>query len=286
MIYSMTGFAHMIVPLPGGTEVSIQIRSLNHRFMDLQVSLPERFMRLEPDIRRIIISQVSRGKVSLSVRENGSRDLTGGVLNKPLLLRVAQEWREVFPDSPVPESMLLIPGIVDTSELDLTEEDRLELYKGIECVRDEMIRVKSEEGSRLLPELDSHLREVARVLDELETDDETITEELYRQIRTRMSEIAAESLDEERIATEAGILAMRMDIREELVRARRFVDAMLSLMNESEGPSGKELNFYCQELQRELNTMGQKMKDLSQKELVLKARLETEKFREQVQNVE
>jgi len=286
MLYSMTGYAQCRRTLPDGRNLTVTVRSVNHRFMELQISLPDLLASLESDIRQLTAAYLSRGKVNITARLQGGPMVTGGLLNSSYIRAVAEDWQDLFPDEPIPGSLLLLPESMKQDTSDLSEESSEIVLASVESALEEVLEVRAEEASRLLPDLLHQLKEIEAVLERLEDEVENLVPTIMNELRERLDELIGEEVSEERIVTEAGLLSMRMDIREEMVRARRFVESMGTMLSEPSTPVGKELNFFTQELHRELNTMGQKLKDVDTRELVVKAKLANEKFREQIQNIE
>lgn len=298
MIRSMSGFGAASRELDGAS-LSVEIRSVNSRHLNLRFRVPGGAESWEPKLREWLSEEFRRGSVDVSVR----LEISGEAERPPLEMdtRLVEAYLEAF--RRLREEYALagrvdlshlagIPGLVRESErrpLEATEAVSEEELEGV--VREaaaELIGMREREGGRLAEELRARLRALERGLDVVaEAAPERLERERER-LLAAVHELAAESDgDEERLAREIAILADRWDLSEEIVRARSHLEGMEELLGApGEEPVGKRLSFLIQELQREINTTGAKANDARISREVVEMKNEIESLREQVENIE
>lgn len=296
MIRSMTGFGEAERDTPAGL-LRVEIRTVNHRFLHLQLRTPPGMDRLETEIAAWLRPFLSRGHAKVTVTLE--RPVAGPGAALPLDLERAGRIRDALRRL---SSDLGVPGEVDLALLarfgDIfrapAEADEPEAEIPVELLRDAMeealrgvVAMRTGEGARLAADLRERLGSMADALDRVsERAPERLIQErdrLREAIRALSDGVA---VDEDRLAREVAHLAERWDINEELVRFRAHLEAFLEALDHPVEPMGKRLGFLVQELHREANTIGSKANDLriSQASMVLKE--EIERVREQLENVE
>lgn len=298
-IYSMTGFASVQAPLHGQASFTLTLKSVNHRFLDLNLRLPAQSDALEVLLRRALKDRLKRGHVEVSLQVE--RKATGGMqLNVALLetyvraYREAAEFHGVSAD-PDLNSLLRIPGVMSLDN-GLNKEDVAGLETGVleqlGPLIDQLNEMRAQEGASLVAELQrsmGRLEELATEVSELRSG---VREAQFERLRGRIVELTKGiPVSEERLLAEAALLAERSDIDEEVVRLRTHVERFVAMLDEG-GEVGKRLDFLLQELNREANTMLSKTSSatgsngLRITELGLEMKAEIERAREQVQNLE
>jgi uncharacterized protein (TIGR00255 family) len=296
MIKSMTGFASQTRD-DDVASVAVTIKSVNHRFLDLQLRLPAVLSGLEARLRALVQSRVARGRVEVSVsvqqrRATGievelneafiaalrpaldrARDL--GLVDGPLtpgdLLRFPQaiSIREKAEDTPVEETPLA---------------ERVE--QTVAAALDDLETMRVREGGYLRADLDGRRARLGELFEKVATVANDGLEGLRAQLVERAKELRADALaDEALVAQEIAKFVGRSDITEEVVRFRGHLDHWQAL-TESAEPCGRKLDFLLQEMNREVNTAGSKAEGPAVSELIVELKAELEKMREQVQNVE
>jgi uncharacterized protein (TIGR00255 family) len=299
-VRSMTGYAQARSE-QNGWSLRVSVRSVNHRFLDLRVHMPEGFDAFEPQMRQIVRDHVHRGHVDLTLHMEAAR--SGGVLIDRKLaaqyLRAMDELRREFNLSPEPAlaALLRLPGVVASGALPAAfDQGELEhLGREISACLGEALRrldaMRQEEGSSLAREMHALVKSIGERTARLETLSEQSRPAYAQRLKVRLQELLGTSpLDPTRVAQEAAVLAERADVAEELARLRSHVDQFDRLITEA-GEVGKRLDFLLQEMQREANTLLSKTPGLGQEgldmtELGLQIKADIEKLREQVQNVE
>lgn len=289
---SMTGFGRAI--FQGKTyQIMCQAKSLNHRFLEITLKLPKRYALLEEKIRKVIAETFQRGKIEVQIR----------------VLGLIEEEREILFDLELAKNLkreleklketLSIPGEITLSEIltfkEITllsekEEDLEALWKEIELPLKEALRdlkeARLKEGLKLKEKIYELLKELEMVVSEIDEKREKMREENIEKMRGRVETLLKElgfTLDEGRLYQEIAFLLERMDITEEVERLKIHLRHAFSLLEEKE--CGKKLDFLCQEMLREINTLSNKAQSAEISLLAVKGKDLIEKIREQVQNV-
>lgn len=291
MLQSMTGFGSAAGSGEGRT-VKVEIRTVNHRYLDVNVRLPRGFQALEERVRRLAGDVLERGRVEifLSIEEYGDigrtvrldRGLLQGYLNA---LREAGELVGA-PLLPSAELLLSLPDVLVVAEPDYDAES---LWPLVRCVVEDalqqVVMMRRSEGERLTADIRARMARVARWVDEIAAlAPQTLVRYRQRLVGQLQQLLGEAGVDEQRVVQEAALYADKVNIDEELTRARSHIEQFLAAC-ESDGSVGRRLDFLIQEIQRELNTMAAKAQDAQVSALIVDAKVELEKVREQVQNV-
>jgi uncharacterized protein (TIGR00255 family) len=298
MIRSMTGYSKVHKDEPDFS-LSVSVKSINHRFLDLQVRMPAALDGLEPTFRRRLKEKITRGHVEVTVSLN-TVEPAEIRLDDQLLKAYAAACKKLsegygFSGAPDPIALLRIPGVVGTSNGDLPPE-LMERIAGAlaaseaECL-DRLNEMREREGAALekdLRERLAHLLSLAKTVEDLARK----VPSLYQQrLENRLRELLnAMDMDPSRVAQEVAFLASRSDITEELIRFRSHLEQMDQLFAQADD-LGKKFDFLLQELNREANTLLSKTTDVPSvgreiSRLAIEMKTEIEKIREQVQNIE
>ena len=291
-LLSMTGFGRGSAEVEGVT-CACDVRSVNHRFVDVKVRLPRDLLPLEPRVVERVRAAVGRGRVDVTIRV----DVVGRsaqTLEVDADLAVASgdalgELARAVGDEgsrPTVESLAALDGVLKLRPVDLGESAQEPLLAAVDAALAEHARMRGAEGQALQRDLAGRLSTISEAMDEVE---ERVEEQLPR-LRDRLTErlrtlMGETPVDPERILTEAAILADRSDVSEEIVRLRQHLAAFREAIDGG-GTVGRKLDFLAQELLREANTMGSKAWDAPLSMRVIDIKSEIERIREQVQNVE
>ena len=293
---SMTGYAQAHAA-ENGFGLRISVRSVNHRFLDVHLRVPEGFEPLEPRIRQIVRERVRRGHLDVTLRYEVAGPAAVGV-NKEVAaayLQAVGALRKQFGIATDPDlaSILRLPGVIETSAAPLDDNlARLEEVAA-RCLAealDKLDRMREQEGEALRREM-SGLSTIASLAAQVETLAERARPAFAKRLETRLKDLLAEAqLDPTRLAQEAAIAAERSDVSEELARLASHVRQFEALLT-GVSDVGKKLDFLLQEMQREANTLlsktpGSEAEGLEITRLGLEMKSEIEKIREQVQNIE
>ncbi len=297
MLKSMTAFARVATPATKTGGWIIEIRSINHRFFDFSLKLPPDYYALEGKIRELIHSKISRGKVTVSITQGAGEDSETDHLT--LDLAVAKRYQQAaerikrqlrIRDDIDLGDFLRLPQILTVKkEKKSPQKVWPALQRALHIALSHTLKAKTVEGKKIEKDILNRLAKIQAGLGKIEADAKGRSEEYFKRIQTRLESLIAEgSRDDDRLWREAAILAEKSDITEEIVRLKSH----LSLFEERvrsrkiQQEVGRELDFICQEMHREINTIGNKAQlfDISREVVFIKG--EIEKIREQIQNVE
>ncbi|HHW73030.1 MAG TPA: YicC family protein [Firmicutes bacterium] len=292
MIKSMTGFGQGEAA-SDRYSARIELRSVNHRYLDMFLRVPKQYSQLEEVLRRVIAERVSRGRIeaAVSVEEFAQKERNVR-LNAPLLqgyLRALEGIREILgSDEKITLSQILaLPGVLEVEEPEADWEDLQKvLGEAAAQALDDLERMRAAEGARLF----SDLQEKIVRLEELQSAVAQVAPQVVEDYRARLSErlrdlLHGTTLTEERFLAEVALFADRCSIDEELVRLGSHTQQLKELLHSTQ-PVGRKLDFLIQEMNREVNTIGSKSSSVQVAGLVVELKSELEKVREQVQNIE
>jgi uncharacterized protein (TIGR00255 family) len=291
---SMTGFGQARGPV-GDAIAELTVRSVNHRFLDVVVKVKEAEAVLEPVLRRVYSRRVGRGKVDVALRWTRLRSVTPQVsINEGLLASLLGRVGELAKKFPVEgrlevRDLLMVPQMVtvENGSEDLSAKEIASLEALAEESVTALAAMRETEGALIAANLRERIGFLQERLRRLVGRREELTQQILSGLRERLQALAQGlPTDSERLEQEAALLAERSDIAEELQRLEGHLAQFIQLIESSAGPVGKKLDFLSQEILRELNTLGSKARDLRSVREVLEMKAETEKIREQVQNVE
>jgi uncharacterized protein (TIGR00255 family) len=293
---SMTGFGRAAGVLPGGAEAEISARSVNHRFLDLLVKTREGEASLEAAVRKAFTRALSRGKVEVSLRLRrppGSRTASVS-LDEELLAALAGSLRDAgerhgLSGSLELRDLLAVPGLytIENGGSEWSAEDTAAIEALAAQAAQSLVAMREAEGRGLAQELADRIALLQRRASNVASRRDEIVKALHEVIRERLATLFPDiSFDAGRLAQEAALAADRADVAEELARLQGHLQQFAELIAKPGGPVGKKLEFLSQEILRELNTLGSKARDLELVREVLEMKSETERLREQVQNVE
>jgi uncharacterized protein (TIGR00255 family) len=290
----MTGFGRAEFELEGAA-FQVEVRSVNHRHLDLQVRLPRTMMRFEAELRRRLQGRFARGKVEVSVSGRAGAGLETLRIDEEVAARYVRAARELGTRYGLSEQLdvqrlLALPGVARLAEPELSEAALgPALAAAAERAADDAAAMRRSEGQALARELESRLGRVDALVDALAGKADTVQAAARERLRKRAEQLAAETgqRDEARLAQELVWAADRLDVTEELVRLRSHTAQFrAALAAGADGGVGRRLEFLLQELLREANTVGSKAADAPLAHLVVDLKTELERAREQVLNVE
>ena len=289
MIRSMTGFARRERQGPWGT-LACEIRSVNHRYLELSLRLPEDMRGLEGDARQAVAAALRRGKVDAGLYLRGQPAQSGVLeLNRPLLEQLTRTARDVagLADSTLaavsPLELLRWPGVIREPERDLQPAQAAALELLHETLR-ELNESRAREGARLRELLLGRCQAVQQTVEQLRARLPAIAARIRERVGERVAQLGG-TVDPARLEQELVLLAYKMDFAEELDRLGSHVTEMLGNLDAKE-PAGRRLDFLMQEFNREANTLSSKSQDADTTRAAVDMKVLIEQMREQIQNIE
>ncbi len=291
MPQSMTGYGRCTLA-QDGREVTIELKSVNHRFLDLAFRMPRSFAFLENDMRAHISNKLARGHVDIFVTYKNSRDDARKVtLDSALLGEYLTTLRQGGIDHMLDDNLRLrdVLSMQDVLTVEEADEDQQALsaltLSALDTALDSLCTMRRREGEAMRGDVETRLDTLERTAHAIDERAPQWLEEYRQRLRARIEEICQMQLDEARLTQEVALAADKAAVDEETVRLRSHIAQMRDLLKQSE-PAGRKLDFLVQEMNREVNTTGSKSSDLILTGMVVDAKAELEKIREQIQNIE
>lgn len=292
MIKSMTGYgsAKGIVE---GLEISIELKSVNNRYLDTSVRMPRSFMFAEDTVKAAVQSHISRGKVDVFVSVDSSAvDDMAVKVNEPLLRGYLDALNHISEEYLLPNdvSALSVSRFPDVLVVEKKDVDAEAISAGIGEVAERALHdfdaMRSREGEKLRDDVLNRLDTINELVTAVEKEAPKTVEEYRARLTQRMIDVlGAAGIDENRILAEAAIYADHIAVDEETVRLRSHM-AQLKTMINGHSPTGRKIDFLIQEFNREANTIGSKCQNSEIAHVVVDLKSEIEKIREQIQNIE
>jgi uncharacterized protein (TIGR00255 family) len=292
MISSMTGFGRAQISRDG-IDVSVEIKSLNSRFLEINLKLPAIVQPKEFEIKELIRRRISRGKITVTIDFKVNPSVQSPIkVNFDFVGAYVKALRELKRKFKVKgeiklEHLLSLPNIFDVNSFDISEEQWEILKEGIEKALENLIESRCKEGEQLAEDIEKRVKMIFEKVDLIQKLSEENLRERQKKLRERVHEIFSDvEFDRNRLEAELLILADKLDVTEECIRLKSHVNVFLEVMKSDDVAVGKRLNFILQEMLREATTIGAKTDDVEVTYLVVGIKEEIEKIREQLQNVE
>ena len=293
MIRSMTGYGRCEIS-DSKRKVTVEIRSVNNRYCDINVHMPRKYSFAEDAIKKAVKQTVKRGKVDVNLSIEA---LEGADIEVQLNVAVADLYRGKLVElaehcgidrgisleylASLPDVMKLVPAVEDEEEITRT------LFSAVSGACEAHDEMRLAEGRHLSEDLLMRGRLINEYVDAVEKHSPEVVKEYYARIRDQMKELLQDvSVNEERLLQEAAFFADKINVTEETVRLKSHIRQMEQFLINSNEPVGKKLDFLVQEMNREANTIGSKANHIEITRNALNIESEVEKIREQVQNIE
>ena len=292
MVKSMTGYGRAVETV-NGREFTVEIRSVNNRYLDCTVKLPRSFSFAEEAVKAAVKAAVSRGKVDvyISVRSETEADVQV-TLNKPVVEGYLAAMRQMVSDYGVKDdiSVSTLSRMSDVFVVDKPKADEDQLKADLLSVVEKALlaydAMRVTEGLALENDLRSRANTILELVAQVEELNPKTVSDYRKRLEEKMREVLEnKSIDESRILTEAAIFADKVAVDEETVRLRSHLEQMDEMLR-GNGGIGRKLDFLLQEMNREANTTGSKCSDVKVARIVVDIKAELEKIREQTQNIE
>ncbi len=293
MVQSMTGFGRASVERDGRM-IIVELKSVNHRFLDLSFRMPRHIGFIEDSLRSCIKDRVARGHIDVSVSYRNTRcDAKTVEIDEALLVAYVNAAEKVSVDHNIEydlkiSNILRLPDVTNVIEADEDSDVIIEIAKEtVNMAIDSLKAMRESEGERLAKDLLVRVDTIANIRDNIALRAPYVVEEYQQKLNERIEQLieSKELIDKQRLATEVALFADKASIDEELVRLKSHFEHMRNVLNSSV-PVGRELDFIVQEVNREFNTIGSKANDEEIAHNVIMGKNEVEKIREQVQNIE
>ena len=295
MIQSMTGFGKAKLDFKHSI-VNIEIRALNSKHLDLNIKMPQVYREKELELKKFLTQKLFRGKIEISIQSNcfKSSKYTLNIekikdyhqeiiqLKKDLNLK-SNAWNFFFKSSDILPALLKMPESVIKNEDKFTQDDWIEVYAGVKIAVDELMKYRNNEGKDLEKDISQRIKNISKLLNEIvpiSKDRIDVTKSNLKQ-KIEQSEV---NFDPNRFEQELIFYLEKQDITEELVRLKSHLSYFLET-KETNSPNGKKLGFICQEIGREINTIGSKSSNSEMQKIVVNMKDELEKIKEQLLNI-
>ena len=292
MILSMTGYATASAELDSGS-LTLELRAVNHRYLDIQLRMPDELRGIEGALREAITAQLQRGKVECRINYAARGAQSGAALNRGLLQQLAawnKEVRETLPDanSLSVADVLRWNGLLETASVS-ADELRAALLELLQGVLQEFSASRAREGGKLKDFLLQRVEKIealrTAVMPHVPAAIAAYEQKLAARLREAMQNAATQDMWDERIRQEITLFASKIDVDEELSRLASHLAEMRRILTQG-GAVGKRLDFLMQELNREANTLGSKSVDAEVSRSAMEMKILIEQMREQIQNLE
>lgn len=290
MIKSMTGYGKAVAETPQ-KKITIEIKSLNSKQLDLNTKLPWLYKEKEPEIRNIISQKLDRGKIDFSIYCDMLDDEVATVINKAAVRNYYTQFREIAADLKIDlddqifSAIMKLPDTLKTEKPEISEEEwaivRNQIIESVTML--DMYRI--EEGLSIMNDLNKCIGKILSFLENIAAFEAGRITKIREKLNSLLEEsIGSEKVDKNRFEQEIIFYLEKYDINEEKVRLKTHCDYFTETVN-TPAPNGKILNFIAQEMGREINTIGSKANDASIQKLVVMMKDELEKIKEQTLNV-
>lgn len=293
MVKSMTGFGKSTLSKEK-REYQMEIKSVNHRYLDITIKMPKTLSYLEDEIKKEISSKIKRGKVDVYITyENGSQEGRNITINKELAKLYINQLKELAQEEQISDKIevMEIAKLPDILSIKVDEEDEKIKQEVIELTQeatDKISQMRKTEGEKIAQDLLERINKIESKIIEISKKSTGLIGEYVVKLEKRIKEILkTEDVDKSRLAQEVVIYADKCSIEEEITRLKSHIFQFRNLItSNNEEPIGKKIDFLIQEMNRETNTIGSKANNLEIVNGVIEIKTQLEDIREQVQNIE
>ncbi len=292
MLRSMTGYGRSKYE-NDSREYTVEIKSVNNRYSDISIKMPRNISFLEDNIKKIISSSITRGKVEVFISfSNNSEKGKTIEINKELAKIYIEEMKELASEAGINSNIEVIDvmKMPDILNIKLNEDDeKIITEELINCTReaiDNFIHMREIEGEKIKEDLEKRISLISKKIDKINSISTGLVNEYIVKLEKRINELLKPNVvDEARLAQEIVIYSDKCSIEEEVTRMKSHISQFLSLI-EKDNSNGKRIDFLIQEMNRETNTIGSKANNLEIINYVVEIKTELENIREQIQNIE
>lgn len=290
MLTSMTGFGRAVLEAKLG-KLTVEIQSINRKYLEVFVSLPKEFGRFESEIRKWVGEKISRGQVSVRIFLSPSAEgLTASLPDVKMLKELKKHWEKIAKALNTDPQEITLPFLIQNlptqprQELS-SEADLAPLKSCVSKALDGLLKMKETEGKALASDLQDRLKILEKHLKAIEKHAPDATKKMRQKLAEKLQEVFEPGVEmDERLLREVALFAEKVDVTEEITRFHSHISQFKGVLKE--GGAGRKMDFLIQEMGREINTIGSKSLESSISRLVIDVKSELEKMREQIQNLE
>ena len=284
----MTGYGKAKINLKNKS-FTIEVKSLNSKYIDTNIKLSSKYKEKEIELRSLISDKLKRGKIELSIWKENLGSSSNYILNTEVMSAYYKQIKQTadklnLSSKDIMQSLLRMPDIIQKQEENQNENDWNEIQKGIDAAITNLLSFRLKEGEKLEKDINYRIKKITQLLKKISP----FAQERIRKIKTTLNEkltlLESNNIDKSRFEQELIYYLEKQDITEEKIR----LDAHLNYFTESmkeKTPNGKKLGFICQEIGREINTVGSKSSDVNMQKIVVQMKDELEKIKEQLLNI-
>lgn len=289
MIKSMTGFGKKDAEFPG-KKVTVEIRSLNSKQLDLNLKVSGVYREKEFELRSLVTKEINRGKVDFSIYMDYSHDDRDPIINKEVFAAYLKQMNQLAKDNgikmknePIFQTILRLPDVLKAEKQEMTDGEWKAVYAAVLEAINQFNSFRVQEGEALRVDLSQRVEAIAHKLAAIEPFEKERIETVKNRLTEAVSELQSQP-DPDRFQQELIFYIEKLDVNEEKVRLSNHLKYFISTMNEEEN-AGRKLGFIAQEMGREINTLGSKANHAAIQKLVVEMKDELEKIKEQILNV-
>lgn len=291
MIKSMTGFGRSNVQ-ENLREYQVEIKTVNHKYSDINIRMPRNISYLEDEIRKIISSKIKRGKIDIFITYNNYSDEGKNIkLNKEIAKVYINSLKELAKEENIESNIEVteitkLPDVLIIKNDEDEEKIKAELVKAVNEAIEKLLKMRETEGKKIAEDITNRIEHINNKIKEISVLSTGLIDEYVVKLEKRIQELLkTEEIDKSRLAQEVVIYADKCSVQEEITRLDSHIIQLKELLNK-ETPVGKKLDFLIQEMNRETNTIGSKANNLEITNRVIDIKTELEDIREQIQNIE
>jgi uncharacterized protein (TIGR00255 family) len=291
MLISMTGFGKAEVQI-NGKNITVEVKSLNSKQLDLNVKTPMIYRDREYDIRNLLSSKLIRGKIDFYInydekKENTSAPINAGVFKSyyQQIQAISDDCKISLSDEPIFQTILRLPDVLKIEKVEVTDDEWKALFSCIDAAIEKMLLFRQQEGKALEKDITERVRVIEDLLEKVEPFEKQRMETVKSRLQENLKNLGKEiKIDNDRFEQELIYYMEKIDITEEKVRLRNHCEYFISTVNENL-PVGRKLGFILQEMGREINTLGSKANQADIQKFVVLMKDELEKIKEQSMNI-
>ena len=284
MLHSMTGYGSTSLNIQD-FEINIELKSLNSRYFDSKISAPSSMSIIELEVNNILKKKLLRGKVDLNIKFMGLKSESIS-FNKKVIKNYIDELNKIsdFDSSQILKSVLSLPNSIEKGHIDLADQELNKIIEAVQFVIEETISFRAKEGNNILKDIKNNIEILENFSEIIEKNSQAHKISIKNDLENKVKSINIEN-DYGRFEQELFYYLEKMDINEEIIRLRSHFKFFSEVINNEQNEKGKKLGFICQEIGREINTIGSKCNNSKIQNSVVEMKSSLEKIREQTLNI-